>query len=388
MARTLVVTEGARVPFLRGFLTRSLQQTGLTFAEAYKISGAVRAELRETAELTSDELREVILRHLGGFNPAAKERYLGLRRTASTVMLRCPDGHVVPFSRGRHATGLQACGLSPEQAAGVAEGLYQDLVARGVAETSTPELQRSTYEALGRDLGEEFAHRYLVWQEFTHSGRPLVVLIGGTDGTGKSTISTQLGPILDIMRTQSTDLLREVMRVMIPQGLLPFLHTSSFQAGQVLPGTSDHPDTFLADGYLTQAELVSVASTATIERAVEEGLSVIVEGVHVHPLMLGKLPKDLDAHIVPVMLALLKPTDLQQRLRWRSREAPRRGERRHLENFESIWRLQTFLLGEADRAGIPIVVNEDRDRTVQQIAELVISDLAKVYSGKPDEVFA
>ncbi|MHC4959236.1 MAG: hypothetical protein ACYTGN_12780 [Planctomycetota bacterium] len=196
------------------------------------------------------------------------------------------------------------------------------------------------------------------------------------------------GRILEISRTQSTDLLREVMRVMIPQGLLPFLHTSSFKAGQVLPGTSDHPDTFLADGYLTQAELVAVASTATIERAVEEGLSVIVEGVHVHPLMLDKLPDDLGAHVVPVMLGLLKPTELQQRLRSRSGEAPRRGERRHLENFESIWRLQTFLLGEADKAGIPIVVNEDRDRTVQQMTELVIADLAKRYSGKPDEVFA
>ncbi|MDH3592687.1 MAG: hypothetical protein OER88_12455, partial [Planctomycetota bacterium] len=87
------------------------------------------------------------------------------------------------------------------------------------------------------------------------------------------------------------------------------------------------------------------------------------------------------------MLALLKPGELQERLTYRSQEAPGRGTKRHLKYFESIWRLQTFLLDEADKADIPIVVNEDKDRTVQQVTELVVNEIAKHFAGKPDEVF-
>ena len=38
-----------------------------------------------------------------------------------------------------------------------------------------------------------------------------------------------------IVRAQSTDMLREVMRTMVPQRLLPVLHTSSFVAWKEMP---------------------------------------------------------------------------------------------------------------------------------------------------------
>ena len=45
-------------------------------------------------------------------------------------------------------------------------------------------------------------------------------------GTGKSTLATELAHRLGIVRTQSTDMLREVMRTMIPAHLMPALHVS------------------------------------------------------------------------------------------------------------------------------------------------------------------
>ena len=44
---------------------------------------------------------------------------------------------------------------------------------------------------------------------------------------------------LDIVRTRSTDMLPEIMRVMVPERLLPVLHRSSFNAWKAPPGHAD-----------------------------------------------------------------------------------------------------------------------------------------------------
>ena len=63
MAKILVEDPdgNTRVPFLRGILTRSLQNAGLPFQEAYKAATRLRKELGDSAVITSDELRERVL---------------------------------------------------------------------------------------------------------------------------------------------------------------------------------------------------------------------------------------------------------------------------------------------------------------------------------------
>jgi len=62
MAKTLVVEPGdspTKIPFLRGILTHSLQESGLPFDEAYGLASEVRDELSDKLEITTAELREV-----------------------------------------------------------------------------------------------------------------------------------------------------------------------------------------------------------------------------------------------------------------------------------------------------------------------------------------
>ena len=48
--------EKASVPFLRGILTRSLQNAGLPFNHAYEIADKVRNQLGHHAEISTREL--------------------------------------------------------------------------------------------------------------------------------------------------------------------------------------------------------------------------------------------------------------------------------------------------------------------------------------------
>jgi 2-phosphoglycerate kinase len=197
---------------------------------------------------------------------------------------------------------------------------------------------------------------------------------------------------LDIVRTQSTDMLREVMRIMMPKQLIPVLHTSSFTAWTALPGQpksiQEVSDTLLVNGYRSQADLLAVAIEAVIQRALREQVSLILEGVHIHPAFMEKLEKDHDAIVIPVMLGILKRKQLQRRIHGRGTDAPQRRGDRYLKHFDEIWRLQSYLLSEADNANIPIVANSNRDKVFREIMRITIETLAKDFNNPPQTVFA
>ena len=158
-----------------------------------------------------------------------------------------------------------------------------------------------------------------------------------------------------------------------------------------LPGTGGNGDDYesrLADGYLTKSELLSVPCEAVIQRALREQVSVILEGVHLHPAMLERIEASGSAHVVMVMLAVLERDQLKERLAHRLQEAPDRQESGHLDQFDKIWSLQSFLLSEADRSGVPILVNDDKDKVTNAIMATLIDTLAKDFDQTPEQVFA
>ena len=58
-----------------------------------------------------------------------------------------------------------------------------------------------------------------------------------------------------------------------------------------------------------------------------------------------------------------------------------------MQHFGEIWRLQSYLLSEADRAGIHIAVNESRDSTFTEIMRFTIETLAENFDSTPEKVF-
>ena len=222
---------------------------------------------------------------------------------------------------------------------------------------------------------------------FRRREQPIVLMIGGASGTGKSAIATEVAHRLDIARTQSTDLLREVMRMMIPERLLPVLHRSSYDAWRGLAGKPGDADALLIEGYQAQADLLSVPCEAVIRRSLDEGASVILEGVHIQNALVEKVPAESGAIVIPIMLAVLNPQQLRRRFMGRGRQMDQRRAERYLDNFGSIWRLQAHLLSEADRGQIPIIVNHDRQQVIQDIMTVIVSALLERLSAEPSEVF-
>jgi 2-phosphoglycerate kinase len=201
-------------------------------------------------------------------------------------------------------------------------------------------------------------------------------------------MATEIAHRLGIVRTQSTDMLREVMRMLVPERLLPVLHTSSFNAWQALqsqPGSGDA--NAVVDGYRSQSELLLLPIEAVLQRALRERVSLILEGIHVHPMLLDRIQDRGDAIIVPIMLAVLKQKQLKKRLIGRGIQAPQREAERQLSHFDAIWSLQEYLLAEADRANVSIIANEDREHAIRVVLHTIIDALSKNFSSTPREAF-
>jgi 2-phosphoglycerate kinase len=389
--------DNTRVPFLRGILIRSLQDSGLSFDTAYELATEIRDDLDDTnnTHITNIKLRQRILLLLKDHRAGQDviNRY-SKQISPFGIQVEQRDGQVTPFSRVEYQHCLENIGLTSEEAIAFVTTVHKHLLDRRIEKMTSRHLGELTYRYLRQssELGAAVAHRWLIWRSFIKSGKPLIFLIGGTAGCGKSTIATTLASRLDIVRTQSTDMLREVMRVMMPKELMPVLHTSSFTAWSALPGqpkvSQDVPETLLLNGYRSQADLLAVAIEAVIQRALREQVSLILEGVHIHPAIMEKLAKSNDAIVIPVMLGVLKRKQLQRRIHGRGTSAPQRRGDRYLKHFDEIWRLQSYLLSEADRANIPIVVNGSREKVFREIMRHTIETLAVDFDSTAKEVFS
>ena len=396
MAKILVEDreDNTRVPFLRGILIRSLQDAGTPFDTAYELATEIRHELDDLSVITTDELRHRVLKLLKARAGQDIITRYAKQKSSFAIQVEQRDGQLTPFYRLEYQQCLETIGLNSEEAMDIVATVYKHLVDRRIEIITSRRLGALTYRYLrhSKELGPAVAHRWLVWRDFVNSGRPLIFLIGGTAGCGKSTIATTLANRLDIVRTQSTDMLREVMRIMMPKELMPVLHTSSFTAWTALPGRPEAgeelAETLLVNGYRSQADLLAVAIEAVIQRALRERVSLILEGVHIYPAVLEKLAKTNEAIVMPVMLGVLKRKQLQRRIRGRGTDAPQRRGDRYLKHFDEIWRLQSYLLSEADHANIPIVINTDRDKVFREIMRITIEKLAKEFDNTPQAVFA
>ena len=385
--------DGTVIPFLRGILTRSLLSAGISFEDAYAVASKVRRDLQSEDDVTTDGIRALAAKHLSsidGIDTTLVQRYRAASVGGSVTVL-VPDAPSVPYSRGRHRESLTACGISDEAAIQIAHDLHSRLEREGVAEISLSDVKKRTHALLGEHLGDAAARRYLAWEEFRHSDRPLLLLLGGTTGIGKSTIATRVASKLDIVRTQSTDMLREVMRTMVPDRLVPALHVSSFEAWSALPDAGDESeahDAKVVSGYLRQCELLSVACEAAMERAARERVSLILEGVHVNEEFMERVQHGRgDAIVVSVILGLRCEKELRRRIKGRGRVARRRRSKRYLRHLDAILAIQSHLLTQAEARGIPIMVNDDLDTVTNGVLRLVMDELLKAFHGTPDEVF-
>lgn len=276
----------------------------------------------------------------------------------------------LPYSKGLMASSMMATGLSPARAYHVASLIEERLRERNSFVIDKDELRAMTHEALIEHAGKDYADRYLRWRALGKLDKPLIILIGGTTGVGKSTITSEIAHRLGITRIVSTDALREVMRAIFSEDLMPALYESSFNAWKkirmpFLPSSVD-PVTV---GFREQTNAVAVGVKAVIERAIKEGLSMVLEGVHIVP---GYIESDLFKDALLAQFVITVEDEDLHRSHFYIRELETEGFRpfeKYRANFESIRKIGAYIEQLACEKKVPIISSHSLDSTVNDVLE-------------------
>ena len=300
-------------------------------------------------------------------------------RNPEEIVIR-DEKHGLPYSKGLMASSLMATGLSPTDAYKVARDIEGYLRERERSSIRVKELQDLAAKILKQEMGDRYADRYLKWQALGKLDKPLIIMIGGTTGVGKSSIATEIAHRLGITRIVSTDALREVMRAIFTKELMPVLYGSSFNAWKGLNRPLSKEYDSLIIGFQEQTRAVSVAVRAVIERGIREGLSLVVEGVHMVPGFLN-LSK-IRAFVVSLIITV-ENEDLH-RSHFYIRKLETGGLRRlekYRANFQNIRRVGTYIENLAAEEGTPIISSDNWDYTVSAVFEEILKKVISPNQG-------
>ena len=291
--------------------------------------------------------------------------------------------HGLPFSKGLMAQSFTATGLSPLRAYAAAQKVDDQIRASGETTLSVSDLRALATSVLTDSAGEDYARRYMRLRELGKIDKPLVILIGGTTGVGKSTIATEIAHRLGITRIVSTDSIREVMRGIFSRDLMPAVYESSYDAWRALRVPVPQGADPVIVGFREQTAVVTTAIESLIERSIREGESVVIEGIHLVP---GYLDPSIfvDAWVVPVIIAV--DDDASHLSHFFIREVQTDGTRpleKYRSNFANIRLLGRYIEELAREHDIRVIVSHQLDRTVAETLEHIVDTVIAEEGLRP-----
>lgn len=289
-----------------------------------------------------------------------------------------------PFSKGVLARSLTRAEMDPNKAYTVASQIEAHLKKENVELISIDDLVKIVCERL-RTENSEIAEKYVAWRKIRKCKEPLIILIGGASGVGTSSIAFEVANRLGIRNMISTDMIREVMRKIVSKELLPSIYESSYTAyrslrippppelDEVLIGFRDHVDT------------VSIGVDAVIERALKEGISIVIEGVHIVP---GFIREDLVNKDNVAMFVLTVSDENVHKGRFYSRCRQmwaRRPLKRYMSYFWAIRRTHKYFESQAKKNNVPVIENIDVVTTIDSIIKSITkSNGGEIGVGKSE----
>ncbi len=362
-------------PFMRGILTHSLVKHGMEFNKAYKVAQQVKRSLSGKEAIAKDELRKIvedeIKANLG--HEDLKKFKQPLDMSLATIKVISEDSSA-PFSKGLLARSLMAAGIPPNHTHQMAQEIQQKLYQDRIQEISTKNLYKRTFRKILNESGEETAEFYKLATDINRMDRPMIIYIGGGIGTGKSSLATELASRLDISKVTGTDMIRQIMRTIFTEQMLPALHSSSFEAmNEDTPKSSDTIDT--KEGFVAQSVNVNVGVRAMVERAINENTNMILEGVHLLPSLIRFEDLANRAYHIPLVISLSNDKSHRAHFVLRQKRAFNRKAQRYEEQFERIRQIHDYCIETANKFGVDIIENEDFDRSINQLVRMVITKL-------------
>jgi 2-phosphoglycerate kinase len=162
------------------------------------------------------------------------------------------------------------------------------------------------------------------------------------------------------------------MRAFFAKEFMPSIHYSSFEAGLGLSKAEEEEsgDAALL-GFLDQTRNVLTGVEAALQRALDEGWSMVLEGVHLVP---GMITTELRGALVVQCVLAIQDEEIHRTHFW-IRDADSDGVRpvdRYIVGMPEIRMIQEYVLDRARRNDVPVIENESQTAAVSAVMNLVL----------------
>jgi 2-phosphoglycerate kinase len=139
-----------------------------------------------------------------------------------------------------------------------------------------------------------------------------------------------------------------------------------------MAGDDDEVVDAVRDGFLEQTREVLVGVRAAVDRALEEGWSMVLEGIHLVP---GMLPRQIEgALVVQCVLAITDPEAHAAHFWIRDTDSSGvRSFEKYLDSFGDIRLIQEHILSRAGKHRVPVIENGDMEAAIGEVMELVLT---------------
>lgn len=165
-----------------------------------------------------------------------------------------------------------------------------------------------------------------------------IVLIGGTAGTGKTTLAREICNTLKLSHRIGTGFIREALKAFLDEEEYKPLFSYSFR-----PKSKDG----LIKNFEKQSELVCRAVNRIIHRAYSEGTSIVIEGSHLIPKFVNK------EFITDFFILRLSPDLINRRLKGNTHSKRKITN----EDLENIINLQDYILSSLPIGDVTVIQN-------------------------------
>ncbi len=285
------------------------------------------------------------------------------------------------FSKGILSSSLYSIGMNANEAMEIANHVEQTM-----GELEGPVSRKKLIKTITDEIekiDKRLAERYKI-HEGERNYKPIIILLAGVPGIGKSTISSRLSQRLEISSIIGTDMIREILRQTISPKLVPELHCSSYDAHKYLKSKLNPILRQSIVGYEEQCRHIIVGVEAAIQSALYSRESTIIEGVHLAPNILQTSILE-EQHILIFLLYLEDEEEHSIRIQARGSSIEKRSADRYISAFSEIRNIQTYLVEEATKLGLHMIETSSSSKAISKMMDLVwdrIIELEKSEKGK------